>query len=347
LKKSIQLGIAGIGLAAALVGCGSKSSKAVATVNGEPISYEDFYFTLSMKPSVRVMTNQGPVEARVAERLDFQALQESILRRVTIQLAADEGVKPTDEDVRKEIEFRKNLNPNYLAQMQTNGYDLVHTKQIVLLELARERLLTKGITVTKEEAEKYIKENPKQFREPATIDLRWIVLPPQETKALEDQAKARIKKELDSGRAFAEVARNESAFRDQENRYPIRVEAQLPPELRAAVAKVNPGQHTGWIRIHNRWAIFEVLAKNKEKEIPMNPTRVEGVRRSLALQQGQKTNDLADRIINKLKASKDSIKVEDKGLKELWQKSFEDFLKSQKEAAGKTGEQAKPAGELQ
>lgn len=339
MKKSIQLGIASIALAAALAGCGNKSSKAVATVNGEPITYEDFYFALSMKPTVRVMTNRGPVEARVAERLDFQALQESILRRVTLQLAADEGVLPTDEDVRKEIEFRKNLNPNYLSQMQQNGYDLVHTKQIVKLELARERLLTKGITVTKEEAEKYIKENPKQFKEPATIDLRWILLPPQETKSLEDKAKARIKKDLDSGRGFAEVARNESAFRDNDNRYPIRVEAQLPPEVRNAVAKVNTGQYTDWIRTPNGWAIFEVLGKNKEKDIPMNPARIEGVRRSLALTQGQKTNDLADRIIKKLKASKDMIKVEDKALKDLWQKSFDDFLKTQKEAGAKPEEQ--------
>lgn len=335
MKKSIQLGIASVALVAALAGCGSKGSKPVATVNGEPISFEDFYFTLTRKPTVRVMTNQGPVDARVAERLDFQALQESILRRITLQLAADEGVLPTDEDVRKEIEFRKSLNPNYVAQMQANGYDLAHIKQIVKLELARERLLTKGITVTKADAEKYIKENPNQFKEPATIDLRWILLPPQETKALEDKAKARIKKELDSGRPFAEVARVESAFRDNENRYPIRVEAQLPPDVRKAIAKVTVGQHSDWVFTPNGWAIFEVLGRQKERDLPMNPARIEGVRRSLALQQGQKTNDLADRIIKKLKASKDAIKVEDKDLKDLWQKSFDDFLKTQKEAGTK------------
>ncbi len=332
MKKSIQLGIASVALAAAIAGCGSKSAKSVATINGEPVTYDDFYFSLSMKPTVRVMTNQGPVEARVAERLDFQALQESILRRITLQLAADEGVKPTDEDVRKEIDFRKNLNPGYITQMQTNGYDLIHTKQIVLLELARERLLTKGITVTKDEAEKFVKDNPAKFKEPATVDLRWILLPRQETKALEDQKKAQIKKDLVSGRGFAEVAGAESAYRENANIFPIHVEAQLPQEIKASVTKLNIGQHTDWLKTQYGWAIFEVAGRTKAKEIKMNATRIEGVRRSLALTQGQKTNDLADRIIKKLKASKEGIKVEDKDLKKLWDKSFDDFLKTQKEA---------------
>lgn len=343
MKKSIQLGIASVALAAAIAGCGNKGAKAVATINGEPVTYEDFYYSLSMKPTVRVMTNQGPIEARVAERLDFQALQESILRRITLQLAADEGVKPSDEDVRKEIDFRKNLNPGYLTQMQTNGYDLIHTKQIVLLELARERLLTKGITVTKEEAEKFVKDNPARFKEPATIDLRWILLPRQETKTLEAQKKAQIKKDLVSGRGFAEVASTESAYRANNNMFPIRVESQMPKDILAAVKKLNIGQHTDWIKTPDGWAIFEVAGKAEEKPVTMNATRIEGVRRSLALTQGQKTNDLADRIIKKLKASKDNIKVEDKALKDLWKKSFDDFLKSQKEA-GATGAGATETG---
>lgn len=336
MKKSIQLGIASVALAAAIAGCGNKSAKAVATINGEPVTYEDFYYSLSMKPTVRVMTNQGPIEARVAERLDFQALQESILRRITLQLAADEGVKPTDEDVRKEIDFRKNLNAGYITQMQNNGYDLVHIKQLVMLELARERLLTKGITVTKAEAEKFVKDNPSKFKEPATIDMRWILLPRQETKALEIQKKAQIKKDLVSGRGFAEVANTESAYRANNNMYPIRIEAQLPKEIKAAATKLNIGQHTDWILTPDGWAIFEVAGKAKEKDVTMNDTKIEGVRRSLALTQGQKTNDLAERIIKKLKASKGNIKVEDKALKDLWKKSFDDFLKSQKEA-GATG----------
>jgi len=342
LKKSIQLGIASIALAAAIAGCGNKGAKAVATINGEPISYEDFYYSLSMKPTVRVMTNQGPIEARVAERLDFQALQESILRRITLQLAADEQVKPTDDQVREEIKFRGNLNPGYQAQMKANGYDYTHLKQLVELELARERLLTRGITVTKEEAEKYVKDNPTRFMEPKTIDLRWILLPRQETKAKENEKKEQIKKDLLSGRGFAEIAATESAYRENGNMFPIRVASQLPKEVSGAVSNLNIGQHTDWILTSNGYAMFEVAAKADAKAITMNAVKIEGVRRSLALTQGQKTNDLADRIIKKLKASKEGIKVQDKGLQDLWKKSFDDFMKSQKEAGAAGANPAQP-----
>lgn len=320
-------------------GCGSSSSggSVVAVVNGEAITTDDFHKYLEAKPTVRVQTGSGIAEARVAESLAFQALQDMIARQVTLQLAADEKVYPTDAEVSKELDFQKKLNPNFLPQLTRSGLTIDRIKDSLLLNLAREKLITKGVTVTMKEAEDYIAANPKAFMEPATADMLWVFVRNSANKAKVDEA-------LKSGQTFSIVASQFSEFpgaSEQGGRFPTRQVNQLPVDLQKLVASTPEGRASNWLTMQDGSARFFIEKKSPEKPLEMTPERKELVRRQLAQQRGNQAIDLGKRVLDKLTASK--VDVKERSLVEAWNTAFERFKREQKvevptgESATKTG----------
>jgi parvulin-like peptidyl-prolyl isomerase len=315
------------GAATVLVsGCGSGSSggTVLAVVNGETITMDEFHKYLEAKPTVRVQTNSGVAEARVAESLAFQGLQDMIARQVTLQLAADEKVYPSEADINKELDFQKKLNPNFLPQLTRSGLTIERIKQSLLLNLARERLITKGVTVTMKEAEDYIAADPKQFVEPATVDMLWIFVRSESNKAQVDSA-------LSAGQTFSIVATQFSEFpgaRQQNGRFPQRQLDQLPADIQKLVNSTNEGRATAWIKMQDGWAKFFVEKKTAEKPMDMTPEKKELVRRQLAQQRGGQAIDLGKRVLDKLVESK--VEVKERSLIEAWNTAFERFKEEQK-----------------
>lgn len=308
-------------------GCGSSSaggSSVVAVVNGETITKDDFHKYLEAKPTVRVQTGSGVAEARVAESLAFQALQDMIARQVTLQLAADEKVYPTDADVSKELDFQKKLNPNFLPQLTRSGLTIDRIKQSLLLSLARERLITKGVTVTMKEAEDYIAANPKAFMEPATADMLWVFV-------RNDAAKGKVDSALSAGQTFSIVASQYSEFpgaKEQGGRFPTRQVSALPVDLQKMVATTPEGRATAWIDMQDGSARFFIEKKAAEKPLEMTPERKELVRRQLAQQRGNQAIDIGKRVLDKLTTSK--VEVKERSLVEAWNTAFERFKREQK-----------------
>lgn len=326
MKKTLLWTLAAIA-AMGITGCTGKSSPTLVTVNGENISNDDLGRYLAKKPTVRVNTASGVVEAQVAEPLDFQALQDMIGQKVVIQLAKDEGVSPTEKEVIDELEFRKRLNANYVTELTQNGITFKMIQENLNLELAREKLLTKGITVTMEEAKKYVKDNPAQFMEPAKADLLWVFV-----KA--ESKKPKVDDQIRSGQTFSAIAIELSDFptaKEQGGRFPQQELQRMPQQLQEMVKKTEPGKTTDWLKLDDGWAKFYVQSKTPQRPVAMSDDRLELVRRSLARERGEKATDLPKRVLDKIRAS--NISVSDATLRDSWTKAFERLQKEAEQNA--------------
>lgn len=332
------LGSAGTFVALSQFGCGGGSTAAggseLAVVNGDHISMDELYKHLETKQKVKVLTNNGPAEANVAESLTFQGLQDLIVNQIIIQIAKDEGVYPTEQEVLKELDYQKKLNPNFLPQLTQSGMTVDRIKQQLTLELAKEKILTKGVTVTPQEAEDFIKANPKQFTEPATADLLWVFVK-------SDAAKAKVDQAILAGQTFSMVATQNSEFpgaRSSQGRFPQRRVDQMPVELQKLVNATVEGRPTGtWLKLSDGFAKFYVEKKTAEKPIVWTPEKKEGVRRSIAKQRGALAIDLSRRVQEKLAKSKIDVKA--KQMSEMWKKAFDRFKEEQKvDVPGTTAE---------
>ena len=310
MKKVFLLSI---GLAAlALTGCGGGSKK-IATVNGETISEEEFINWLQFKPKVNVVLANGQVaEASVSETLGYQALQDLIRNKLIMQYAKDKNVMPTEADIDKEIAFRRKQNPQFLANLTGAGLSVAQVKDQMKIELARERVLTSGIEVTNLEVDSYIKRNPKEFKTPAMCDMLWVFVRSKDKKAKVDTA-------LHSMQAFGTVASRYSDFEGGANngRFPQNEIEGMNPLIREKVVNKVPENATSeWIQLQDGWAKFYVEKKTPSKEITIDETVKENVRRRIAMQQGVSAIDLDSRLLERMKKSE--IEVSKAGLKERW-----------------------------
>jgi hypothetical protein len=300
----------------------------VATVEGQPITKDEFYKYLAMKPQVTVQTQNGAASARVSPSLGFQALTDLVRQRVLEQMARDEKVWPTDADVTKELEFQKKRNPDYIRQLNLAGFTLETIKRDAAITLAEQNLITKGITVTKEEVDAYIKENPKAFIEPARADLDFILAA--------NADKAKVDTDLASGQMFSIVAQRYSRspylkqygarFINRNDPNENRVD-MLSDQLKGLVLKTPELKTTDWIVAGSGMsAKFYIKKKTPAKPIAIDDTMREMVRRALARERGSAANDLQKRIEDRIRDAKINIDVPE--YREQWEKAIEQLKQS-------------------
>ena len=323
------------GLAALTVGCGG--DKEVVTVDGEPITMEEFNQYIATKRSVRIVASNGQVgDANVSETLGFQALQEMATQKIVMHMAADEGLQPSDAEVEAEIKFKTALNPQYLNSLKGMGFDMRQIRHDVAYQLAEERLLTRGIDVKMDEVEKLIKENPQQFMEPATIDLYQIL-------ALTTDRKDQVDKALSAGEPFKSVAQK---FNQDAGGERLQLQtAALAEPLKSLISATPVGAATEWANVGNGMKKFYIEGRTEAKPMNMTKERKEYLRRQLALSYGRQANDLTKKIIDRLRSSKVVVSDDEGVLKDMWDK-FEDRLeKTMGTPPGTTGTGADtPAG---
>lgn len=307
-----KIGLLGMCVTAlAVIGCGNKGDS-LASVGGEDISLNEYREYLEIMPNARVSVQNQAARLPVMDTLGFQAMQDLVGYKILMQLAADEGVLPTAADVTKELNFRTQLDPAFVNNLTSTGLSLAQVRDSLKIDLARERLLTKGITVTKEDAEQYIKDNPRQFVEPARAESYVIVVA---SKAARDQ----VDKDLAAGEPFKQVAMRMSEIKDakqNEGRFAITVLNQYPSDIRPLIEKTPELRQTDWITFNGGFAKFYVESKAPEKPISMDDNRKEQLRRQIALQYGQAANDLDRRLVDKLKESK--VNVTYKSMSKRW-----------------------------
>lgn len=313
----------GLGFAAAvlmLAGCGGGKGKVVAKVGSDAITETELVEYLKDKPRVLVRTGQHGQEASlpVVEPLGFQAMRDMIIQRTVFQMAADEGVAPTDKDIVDEIEFQKKLDPNFIKRLTAQGLTLGQIKEQVRYSLSEHRLVTKGITVSDQELDKFIADNPRLYIEPAQVALRWILARSPATREAVDRDLARAKDFKIVALQFSE----DPNVRASDAGFPETVVSQLSPELRAAVEAARDGQTTGWLEAgEGAKAKFFIERKTVEKKRDMTPELREATRRQLQFEHGSKARDLQQRIQDRILQSRIDIVSND------YKGRWEEFLK--------------------
>ncbi len=318
-------------LAGLVLVTGCNSSK-VADVSGDSVTKDEFLEELQTMPTVRVVDSQGRKgQANVppGETLAFQAMQNLVTRKIVLQMAKDEGVAPTDKEVDAEIEFRKKLSPGYIKDLQSKGYTLQGIRNMVQFSLAQERLLTKGVTVSDADVDKFIADNKASFDDGPYANLLWIYCKTPEKK---DQ----VQKALDTGMMFKMAARQYSEapnaaatdgafFGGMSDRTKGSDLRKLTPELRTMIENTEAGKPTDWINADQGYVKFFVNSKTAKKSLlPLAPEKKEMLRRQLAIKRGADANDLNKRVADKLQNAK--IDISDPSLKEMWSQ-FEEQLK--------------------
>jgi len=333
-----------VALAAAFAaGCGNKgggsaggSGDGLVTVNGANVSVEELHKYLERKQSVQVIGEQGLVEARVAGSLALQGMRDLINRQLLMQIAKEEGVAPTPEAVAKELEYQTKRNPALVKTLTQAGLTLDEIRADLALDLARFNLLTKGVTITQSDVDLFIKENPKEFVNPETVDLYWVLL-------RNPANKAKVDKDLASGQQFPVVAARYSEAQDarrQNGVYPIREVSRLNPRLKTIVDKLKPGSSTEWIQDGQNAVKFFLQGRTPEAKVNIDEAMREQVRRRLAEARGGQANDLGKTLTDRLKAAKIEVKVPH--LREAWTQAF-DAVKNQDAGATATGTATPPA----
>lgn len=337
--KAITLSLSAAALASlALVGCGKGGGNEVAVVNGEAISSEEFHKYLERKPVVQVVAQGNVAELPVAGSLGFQAMRDLINRRVLLQVAKDEGVFPTEEDVKKELDFQLKRRPDFIKQLNAQGLTMDDIKRDLTLDLAKEKIVTKGITVTAADADDFIKKNPEQFMRPEQARVLLVVV-------RDPNVKKQVDADLASGRQFADVAVQYSTqpnVRTTRGAYNQTVVSQMPPEIQQVVKATDEGKVSPWKQFGQDWVKFYVERKEKAKAVPIDDSMKESVRRAIAMDRGSAANDLAKRLVEKLKTAK--VVVSQPTLKEAWDKAYKDLTSSDVKANTGTSAAGATAG---
>lgn len=312
-------------------GCGNKGSasgggggRVVATVNGENITSEDMLRLLAAKPRVRVVITgegtsvdqNGVAELPVSDNLAFQGLQDLVSQKLLLQEAKERNVLPTEEDVEAEIKFRSTLNPQFVQELQNQGFTMGQIRENIMIELARERLLTSGVTVTMAKVDDYIKANPGEFIEPATVAFDVI-------RVSGAQGRADAQKELDAGASFAKVKEKYDQTPVEERRQinmmasgngvPVDTISDL---MRPHVDKTATGAMTEWIQAGDDYLRLKILKKKEQAPIEMTEERKKFLQRSMAMAEGSKGTDLRKMVEDKMREA--TIEVKDEGLQKLW-----------------------------
>lgn len=215
-----------------IVGCGSKS---LATVNGEKITKAELdkrmkKVKLSMESQgVSFSGQQGQMMLKALEK---QTLDDMITQALIIQAAKKEGVYPSQSDVKKaidEIIASFGGEQKFNEALKTYSYTKKEIEELKTFDMARINLFNKvtaDVKVTDEDIKKWYEDNKADYKDPAKIKAKAILLKfdnPQlsqmtgqeapKVNRTEEQARKvaeDIIKELDKGADFAKLAKEKS-----------------------------------------------------------------------------------------------------------------------------------------
>lgn len=316
-----------------LVGCNKEGKGEIAKVNGIAITNAELIEYLEAKPTVRVVIQGQTVDVPVQDTLGFQAMQDLVVRKLVQEMAKEEGVTPTKQQVDEEIKLRGEVNAGYVKNLQARGLSMNGIRAQVEVELAQQNLISKGITVTDQEVDEYIKANKDQFREPAKVEMYWI-LTTGANKTLADQ-------QLATGAKFQDIATRVSLDPEAKNsggvfgasRFPGGVPMNaLDERIRKAVETAPIGKSTDWIQLPQAGQVakFYVIRRTEARDIEITAARKILIKRGIQVSRGQETKDIKQTLQTRLKDAK--ITVSDSSLKGLW----DTFEKNLKKAADET-----------
>jgi foldase protein PrsA len=284
--------------AAGLSACGGIPGNAVVQVNGTPITKSTFEHWMSVAaassattpgekavvpdppdytaciahlkattPKTKGSKPPSPTLLKKECEQQYKSLQQEVLSFLissswVLGEAEALGVKVSDAEVKKQFEKIKNEEfpkpeefKKFLASSgQTVSDLLLRVKLNMLSTKIQQKVSKKKATISNAEIEKYYHEHKEQFGTPEKRDLR-VVLTKNEAEAKQ------AKKEIESGKSFAEVAKSKSIDPTSKNNggeLPNVTKGQEVKALNEAAFSAKKGVLSGPIKTPFGYYVFEV-----------------------------------------------------------------------------------------
>ncbi len=335
----------GAGIAAALVvttlsACGGRNQDAAVAKVGETAIDKDMYLRrLELMPTpIQIAGNQATTAPA-----GYTTLVQMIREQVMLDMAKEEGVLPTDQQVEERVQREMKNNPQIKQAITEGRLTLDDYRQRVRVALAEFNMLTKGVTVTEQEVKKAYEENKRAFYRPANASVRFIIVGNPEVRR-------QIDEDLKRGFNFESVV-NKYAQNPvqgvQANQGEIPLEGALPDNpqerqatlrLRNALKNAKPMEVTSWLLVGpDTVARFQVMAKSEGRQLPFEEVK-DQIREALMLQKGRQTNrdlnlEMAKRMANT------PVEIKSEAWKKQYEKDIEDLKKTLAEVEKQLGRQ--------
>jgi len=341
LSSVVGIGFATLLTASLLNGCGGGNRQnMVAKVGDTPIDREMYIRRLELMPTpVQIGGNQATTAPA-----GYTTLVQMIREQVLLDMAKEEGVLPTDQQVEERVQRNMKNNPQIKQAIAEQRLTLDDYRQQVRVVLAEFNLRTKGVTVTEQEVKKIYDENKRAFYRPASARVRGILVQnPEVRKQIDDDLKRGFNFQSIVNKyaqnPVAGVQSGESEF-TLEGPLPQTPEGQLLQRVRSVLKNAKPQQVTEWIPLGNGAVVrYEVLARSQGQQLPFEEVK-DNIREQLMLQKGLQTNrdlnmELAKRMVDT------PVEITSEGWKKQYEKDIEELKKTLAQMAPQQG--SKPA----
>jgi hypothetical protein len=323
--KKLVIGFVSATAAVVLSGCGGGGStgEVIAKFNGDSITRDQYLKQLETMDVIMVtLPNGQQVQARPTQSLSTQALSKMVERNVVLEAAKNANVLPSQEEVDREKTLRTEINPQFQDQLRAAGYSGEDIDLALKVDLALYKLTVMGQKEkTLEDAEKYVKDNPDQFKQPETATLRWIVVNDPAVRAQVDKMLVNASFGAAAARySIVPTAKTDNgAFNSggQSVPRPVPITAALGEELLPQVKKIKEGGTGDWFRFQNNWAKVKVEAKTPAVQLSPKAAQLEMIRRDLSKQSAMGANDVQDLLLKTL--LKADVNVMPAYLKKNWE----------------------------
>ena len=345
LSSFVGIGFATLLTASLVSGCGGGNQKAaVAKVGNTPIDREMYIRRLELMPTpVQIGGNQATTAPA-----GYTTLVQMIREQVLLDMAKEEGVLPTDQQVEERVQREMKNNPQIKQAITEGRLTLDDYRERVRVALAEFNLRTKGVTVTEQEVKKIYDENKRAFYRPASARVRVIqVQNPEVRKQIDDDLKrgfnfqSIVNKYAQNPVAGVRSGETEFAL---EGALPQTPEGQILQRVRTVLKNAKPQQVTDWIPVGDGLvARFEVLARSPGQQLSFEEVK-DNIREQLMLQKGLQTNrdlnlEIAKRMANT------PVEISSEGWKRQYEKDMEELKRTIAQIEAQQG--GKPAAQGQ
>jgi len=234
----------------------AKQNDVVATINDEPIDIQ------YLQHRMEVVTGNATAHT---------VAQETLL----LQYAKKEGALPSEQDVETKYKELAKDPTKFNLELFRSHQSPDDIKRSLRINMARTTLLTKDISVTEQEAQKFYEANINpanpnaQFYRPETVLISVIVCRTQE-------AIAKAATALKEGQPFSSVAASYSEDNSKTNGGtlpPIKKGQpglEKSPELTKIIFSLKPQQQLGPVKINNAFWIIRCIDKQSSLTIPFD-----------------------------------------------------------------------------
>lgn len=273
-----------------------QDEKPMIIINGETIMRGNYIKRMEVLPGVGKNFGGKFIEASPG----FLTMQTLINEMLTLQLAAEKGVTPTEAQITEEIDARVKENPNFVKAFTMLGFTQAELRYDVKVQLAEFNVLTMGITIADAQVNRYYQDRKADFTVPKRFTLRIIAVNSDALKKTVDSA-------LSSGKKFSEVASEHSI--DLSTKYDGGLMGDIPEEslgeeVKTLVSGLKEGQATAWVKAPTSEVKIYLEKILPSKVFPLDDVLKRKIRNKLMADRGGVKNNVPEMMNEMRKKAK-------------------------------------------